>query len=955
MVDVTKPVYGDVWANTGEKLAPDSAKIATGWIQEMMPYQYENFLQNRADTAITYLLQKGVAEWSSDQEYIANKSVVTYSSNLYIATVNSTNVLPTVNTSWRKLTVTIGTNGAIPVSFGGTGATTAADARTNLGIGSAGVVDLPVADGLLIKQGSSLVSRTIEGTPNYITVTNGDGQSGNPIINVGANVAKTDTNTSWTSTGSIKLPAGSTSEQGTATPGKIRFNNETGEFHGAYADGWKVLAKPSTASETTIVDSGGYYASANAEGALQEVGKVSLSSVLFYPDYTSASSAAASLPDGQTVETIVSGVVTRYQVSAGSLVPGVVLTVQEAIHAEQAEYSKFVQGLPSAREKGAVLDGVTDDTAALQACLDDNKLYVIDGPARITSDLIVDPIRNRNCGFVSPFLLASRYPTTTQSGGPAWDGAKEARIIYDGPSFPVIVEESVTSVSQVVGNRGFAVSAGLAYVVGQPVTVYRTAEPDLNRMYGTVASYDSATGDLVVAVTGLTGTGTYAGWTIVAYDNHCVIRASAEAVGVEPAATFANTIWGFRLGGGLTLDANGKAGFGLYGVRVQDLQLDLTRFRGATVAGASINGTYSGSARSVRAYLNPGRGIEVGDADWRWGWTAQDKVNAFYMYDVHADANGSGSNFRESNKVRRELNCGVFLGPHRSCHVYGIVSENNFGANVVFAPSDTGNTINGLYTELGCRYIPGGAGTDAISLGYATRQYGLIVRGAVSALHCRATTGALASDYVWLTGVEPSPGRKEAAFELDNIALCPGIVADWSNYRLVDCNQEMVANIIGSQPTGAKTFHGGIRLGASAVFKDYDPTTWIPRLEGSTTPGTGWEFSVQSGERTRIGRLVYVNARITVSAKSADAAGSIVVAGLTDTSKNSNGASAAIAISSAVSLATAVVSLSGTVNPGTNRIALKKRAGASVNEADLTVADVQVGTSFILSGFYPVE
>lgn len=320
MVDVTKPIYGDVWANTGEKLAPDSAKIATGWIQEMMPYQYENFLQNRADTAITYLLQKGVAEWSSDQEYIANKSVVTYNGQLYMATATNTNVLPTATASWKKLSVSFGVNGAIPVSFGGTGATTAADARTNLGIGSAGVVNLPVADGLLIKQGSSLISRTIEGTPNYITVTNGDGQAGNPVINVGASVAKTDTNTSWTSTGSIKLPAGSTSEQGAATPGKIRFNNETGEFHGAYTDGWKVLAKPSTASETTIVDAGDYYTSGDVEGALQYVGDTLSNTILLFPTYAAASAAAATLPDGQIVESPnVDGNLRKYVVSGNAL------------------------------------------------------------------------------------------------------------------------------------------------------------------------------------------------------------------------------------------------------------------------------------------------------------------------------------------------------------------------------------------------------------------------------------------------------------------------------------------------------------------------------------------------------------------------------------------------------------------------------------------------------------
>ena len=62
MADITKPVFGTVWAVSGEKLPPAEVKIQGGWIQEMMPYQYQNYLQNRVDNAITYLLQKGVAE-----------------------------------------------------------------------------------------------------------------------------------------------------------------------------------------------------------------------------------------------------------------------------------------------------------------------------------------------------------------------------------------------------------------------------------------------------------------------------------------------------------------------------------------------------------------------------------------------------------------------------------------------------------------------------------------------------------------------------------------------------------------------------------------------------------------------------------------------------------------------------------------------------------------------------
>ena len=272
MVDIIRPNFGTVWAASGEKLSPTEIKIQGGWIQEMMPYQYQNFLQNRVDNAITYILQKGVPEWDASQEYTANKSVVTYSGQLYMALTTNTNVLPIVTASWKKLTVTLGVNGALPVAFGGTGATNAADARTNLGIGSAATVNLPTTNGMVVKLvDNSLVARSITGTTGYITVTNPDGVSGSPTINVGANVAKTDADAAWTTNTSIRLPAGSTAEQGAATPGRIRFNLETDEFHGAYAGGWGILSKPATAAQTPIVDAGGYYDSSNVEGALQEI------------------------------------------------------------------------------------------------------------------------------------------------------------------------------------------------------------------------------------------------------------------------------------------------------------------------------------------------------------------------------------------------------------------------------------------------------------------------------------------------------------------------------------------------------------------------------------------------------------------------------------------------------------------------------------------------------------
>ena len=258
MTDITKPIYGDIWANAGETLNPGTTKIATGWIQEMMPYQYENFLQNRTDIAISYLLQKGIPEYSTEQEYTANKSVVTYGGQLYMATATVTGVLPTVVASWKRLTISFGVNGAVPVSFGGTGGTTAVEARTNLGIGSSATADFPVTDGILVKlSGNSLVARSITGTSGYITVTNSDGIDGNPTINVGANVAKTDADAAWTTKTSIRLPSGSSSERGTATSGRIRFNTELNRFEGYNGTDWGSLGDASGAISVQTIPTNG--------------------------------------------------------------------------------------------------------------------------------------------------------------------------------------------------------------------------------------------------------------------------------------------------------------------------------------------------------------------------------------------------------------------------------------------------------------------------------------------------------------------------------------------------------------------------------------------------------------------------------------------------------------------------------------------------------------------------
>lgn len=102
---------------------------------------------------------------------------------------------------------------------------------------------------------------------------------------------------------------------------------------------------------------------------------------------------------------------------------------------------------------------------------------------------------NIGIGFVSDYCAGSDLGTLT---------------LVSNASF---VGTSVTSVTIGTGSKSFTTQTGLSYVAGLAIKITETATPS-NLMNGTVTSYNSGTGALVVNVTSTGGSGTFTDWDI---------------------------------------------------------------------------------------------------------------------------------------------------------------------------------------------------------------------------------------------------------------------------------------------------------------------------------------------------------------------------------------------------------------------------------------------------------
>jgi hypothetical protein len=83
----------------------------------------------------------------------------------------------------------------------------------------------------LVSSGTSVAGRNLTGTTNQVTITNGDGASGDPTFAIASNAV-------LPGTGAVTVPVGSTAQKPVGAIGQIRYNSDSQVFEGYAAGSW---------------------------------------------------------------------------------------------------------------------------------------------------------------------------------------------------------------------------------------------------------------------------------------------------------------------------------------------------------------------------------------------------------------------------------------------------------------------------------------------------------------------------------------------------------------------------------------------------------------------------------------------------------------------------------------------------------------------------------------------
>ena len=305
------------------------------------------------------------------------------------------------------------------------------------------------------------------------------------------------------------------------------------------------------------------------------------------------------------------------------------------------------------------------------------------------------------------------------------------------------------------------------------------------------------------------------GTTIIKYDgtagaNVAVVRASSEAVGTEPTNVDTRNLPNVGVSD-VVLDGNSKAGIGLYLVRaMMNCQYDRITATNTTEHGFLAMLCFGGSARNWIAFKNQKAGITLGKNVYSWSDAGVDQCHFDSCWAFRSGYNASRTalnQFSEANPDK-EYGFGIFIG--RALTFTNLQATYNGGAGVYLAPERWPIRFDGSYIEFNSQ-SSGAANKWGIWFNGVTGNVSRSVRFLDT--YFNGPGGAI--DGIRLTGIEPSRSGENAVV-FDRIVQVSSINADWANYRLVDCDSNVV--ITGSKPYYIPAvLNGQVNMGISGT------------------------------------------------------------------------------------------------------------------------------------------
>lgn len=108
MAKETRPSMLYKWASAGTTATPTNAKLQLGWVHEKPSFAYVNYIENRQDQAIAYMMQQGIPEWSNAIEYQNGSSFIQYGGKVYKCIQTGTNKQPDTQPAyWQEFGASI--------------------------------------------------------------------------------------------------------------------------------------------------------------------------------------------------------------------------------------------------------------------------------------------------------------------------------------------------------------------------------------------------------------------------------------------------------------------------------------------------------------------------------------------------------------------------------------------------------------------------------------------------------------------------------------------------------------------------------------------------------------------------------------------------------------------------------------------------------------------------------